>query len=195
MRLLPTIACVIGLSVSVAYANANQQYPAFQKMLTDICMSKGNFTRAECAAAVRKHLKPPLRNGYYWVPSAGGPPRAHIDVALRMNAQGNTAVFGRHCNSACAIVWNLAKKKCLLFGGQMGLAQHKATGDGKAVNAKSRNPNYWKQITRGKKEPSHEMVYWNGTAPKCREGISIAGYRSERSFRSRNSGPSIFKGQ
>lgn len=190
MRLIVALFALIAL-VNTAYAG--QQYPAFQKMLTDICMSKGNFTRAECAAAVRRNMKPPLRNGYWHVATNGGRPRVFIDMALTMNRQGNTAVFGRHCNSACAIAWNLAKKKCLLFGGQVGLAQHKFTGGGKAVNVKSRDPNYWKQITKGFKEPSHEMVYWNGTAPKCPEGIEIAGYRSERSFRSRNSAPSIFR--
>lgn len=187
------IAATLLMLAFVFPAQAGGQFPAFQKMLTDICMKKGNFTRAECAAAVKRNMKPPLRNGYWHVRASGGSPFVFRDMAMRMNRQGNTAVFGRHCNSACAIAWNLSKKKCLLYGGQVGLAQHKYNGDGKLVNHLSRDPNYWKQITMGKKEPSHEMVYWNGTAPKCPEGISIAGYRSERQFRSRDSAPSIFR--
>lgn len=137
--------------------------------------------------------KPLLYNGYAWVTPSGGNPSVFLYFVNRMNKQGNTLVFGRHCNSACAIAWNLARKKCLLFGGQVGLAQHKATGSGRPVNHKSRSASYWKQITRGKKEPSHDMVYWTGSAPKCPEGITVAGYRSERQFRSRDSRPSIFR--
>lgn len=177
-------------------ASAGQQYPAFQKMLTDLCMQRGNFTRAECAAAVRRNMKPPLRNGYAWVPSAGGRPSVFIYFVDRMNKQGNTLVFGRHCNSACAIAWNLARKKCLLHGGQVGLAQHKYDGKNRElVDYRSRSVAYWKRITKGKDvTPSHEMVYWNGSAPKCPKGVTIAGYRRDnsRGF-SGDDTPSIFR--
>jgi hypothetical protein len=123
--------------------------------------------------------KPLLYNGYYYGPPSGGSPHAAMYVVYRMNKQNNTLVVGRHCNSACAIMWNLAKKKCLLFGGQVGLAQHKRVGN-TPVNHRSRSWKYWRKAALNKRESSHEMVYWNGSAPKCPSGITIAGYDSAK---------------
>jgi hypothetical protein len=142
--------------------------------------------------------KPLLRNGYYYGPPSGGSPHTAMYVVYRMNKQNNTLVVGRHCNSACAIMWNLAKKKCLLFGGKVGLAQHKRVGN-TPVNHRSRSWKYWRKVALNKKQASYEMVYWNGSAPKCPQGISIAGYDSAKRQQRRdraapyNRGPGLFR--
>ncbi len=106
----------------------------------------------------------------------GGSPSLAVRMAEQMNRQGNTAVFGRSCTSACAIIWQLARRKCLVYGGQVALRQHRKNGSGETVNHTSHDPNYWKRITRGKTQPSADFVHYQGTAPKCPQGVAIAGY-------------------
>ena len=180
-----------------AQAGGSSGHPDIYRKLVKLCVKLEHKSHASCVARVRKnmaHMKQPLRNGYWWAGGSGGSPSVYIDMVKRMNRQGNTAVFGRSCTSACAIAWSLARKKCLLYGGKIALQQHVANGRSEIVNYHSRNAAYWRRVTSGKKKPSRQLVRYKDWAPKCPQGIAIAGYRRSNSGGHRTSAaPSVFQ--
>ena len=193
---------MLGLAVMLAvsapvHAGGTSSHPEIYRNLVNLCVKLERKPSSVCAARVRKnlaHLKPVLRNGYWWAGRSGGSPSVTLRMVEQMNRQGNTAVFGRSCTSACAIIWNLARRKCLLYGGSVALQQHKADGRGGTVNHQSKDANYWRRVTRGKKEPSRDLTYYEGTAPKCPEGVSITGYSgADSGVRYTSNAPSIFQ--
>jgi hypothetical protein len=196
------VGSILGLGLLVfmsipGHADGASSHPDIYRNLVNLCVKVEKKPIAVCTARVRKnlaHLRPVLRNGYWWAGSSGGSPSLALRMVEQMNRQGNTAVFGLSCTSACAIIWNLARRKCLLFGGSLALQQHKADGRGEVVDYRSTDPSYWRRVTRGKTEPSRDLAYYEGTAPKCPEGISISGYRgASKGMRYTDSSPSIFQ--
>lgn len=197
-RIKFTLALGIAMTLAApVQAGGASSHPDIYRKLVNLCVKLEKKPSTVCATRVRKnmaHMKAPLSNGYWWVGSAGGLPSLAVRMVEQMNREGNTAVFGRSCASACAIVWQLAQRKCLLYGGKIALSQHRKNGSGEIVTYSSRDPEYWRRITRGKSQPSSEFVHYQATAPKCPQGLAIAGYQKGRMTGQRTSTvPSLFQ--
>lgn len=192
-------ALALGIALTLAVpvqAGGASSHPKIYRKLVNLCVKLEKKPRVACSTRVRRnmaHMKAPLNNSYWWAGSSGGSPSLAVRIVQQMNRQGNTAVFGRSCASACAIIWQLARRKCLLFGSKVALQQHKKNGSGETVQYSSRDPNYWKRITRSKKQPSTEFVHYQGKAAKCPKGVAVAGYGLGNMTQRTSSVPSLYQ--
>lgn len=82
----------------------------------------------------------------------------------RINSH-KVVVFSGTCTSSCAILWNLAKRKCAV-GGSVQLRQHKFSANGEKINVHSKDVKYWLRLGR-QGPPSRQMVSWTGKAKAC----------------------------
>ncbi len=69
---------------------------------------------------------------------------AHM-FAKSLNRRGVTVVAMGRCDSSCAIIWNLAKRKCYV-GEAPRFRQHAKINTGERVNHKSTSGMYWRKL-------------------------------------------------
>jgi len=81
-------------------------------------------------------------------PYGGQNAHGAIAFAQSMNERGVTFVIGTECESSCAIIWNLMRKKCYYSTNGAVLRQHSHLRDGQAVNVRSQSPDYWLKVGR-----------------------------------------------
>jgi hypothetical protein len=94
--------------------------------------------------------------------------------ANSLNRRGVTVVVGYRCNSSCAIIWNLAKRKCWAGNTPPTFRQHAKINSGERVNVHSKSSQYWIKLGKragridGDPIQQDEMTEWTLPASmKC----------------------------
>jgi len=71
-----------------------------------------------------------------------------VQFAESLNRRGVTVVVGHRCESSCAIIWNLAKRKCWAGNTPPTFRQHAKINSGERVKVHSKSGRYWIKLGR-----------------------------------------------
>lgn len=101
-----------------------------------------------------------------------------VEFAKSLNRRGVTAVVGHKCESSCAIIWNLVKRKCWAGNTPPTFRQHAKINSGERVKVHSKSGRYWVKLGRragpidGDPIQRDEMTEWTLPASmKCSERV------------------------